>query len=719
MKTNRIPMKNHQHSIRPGLVFILSCAAALAAQAGIDGRPAPADPDAIRVVTANIHQLLGGNSGASVTEDDWEHRKDICRDVLAAQKADIFCFQECRQVQLDHFLQVMPGFACYSLKAGTQPPHPGNAIMYSAERFERLAADGFWLSETPRVPRSISWGSDGVRFANWVQLKDKKTGRAFVVWSLHLDQLSQLARVNQVGVVLESAAVQEADVPQLLLGDFNAGPGNEVYGLVMGAGWTDTYVAGGGAGAPNPGRTAHAFTVPAAAGGNKLDFIFSRGKFSTIRTEIIKDFRTVDGADRYPSDHYFVSADMVFDTSGGAIPEPESYTPVSYHEFGAPAGIALDAAGDVYVADEGLQVIKKVSGLGAGAVRTAVFAGIPGGPGLLDSADGARALFNQPRSLALQDGIWYVADSGNKALRVIDADTTAVSLYAGTPYGGGAPADGDLASARFGRPAAVAVAADGAIYIADAAAHAIRRIDAGGTVDTLAGAPGVSGTAGGAGRDARFNEPAGIALDEAGRTLYVADAGNHAIRRIALGPDPVQVDTIAGRVGVTGWADGAGDGALFSSPCGVAMGSGTLFVADTGNHIIRAITLATGAVARIAGTPGREPPLGMAVVRDGAGDAALFSYPSGVAVDAAGNLYVADTGNGTIRYINFAEGGAVSTPLALSGSGGPSGPDPDPGPGPSPNPPGGGGGGGVLSPVALLALALLAACRRRTFSRGG
>ncbi|OAM89792.1 hypothetical protein AW736_10715 [Termitidicoccus mucosus] len=688
--------------------MILSCATFIAAVAGITERPAPADPNAIRVVTANLRQLLGGGSGASATEDDWEHRKDICRDVLVAQKAEICGFQECRQVQLDYFLQTMAGFAYYALKAGSQPTNPGNAILYSTDRFERLAADGFWLSETPKVPGSKSWNSDAVRFANWIQLKDKKTGRIFVVWSLHLDHVSQLARENQVGIALESAAMQEADVPQLLLGDFNAGPGNVVYGMVTGGGWIDTYVAGDGAGAPNPGRTAHDFKgLSSADGGNKIDFIFSRGKFSTIRTEIIKDFRTVDGVDRYPSDHYFVSADVIFDASGGAIPDPESYTPVSYRELGAPAGIAFNAAGDVYVADEGLQVIKKISGIGTDSAKATIFVGISGGAGFIDSADGTRALLNQPRSLVLQDGIWYVADSGNKALRVINADTMAVSLYAGAPYGGGALVDGELASARFGRPASVAIADNGTIYIADAVAHAIRRVDVSGTVSTLAGKLGFSGTADGAGQDARFNEPAGIALDQAGQSLYVADTGNHVIRRIALGANPAQVETVAGRAGLSGWADGIGGDARFSDPCGVAMGSGTLFVADTGNHIIRAINIATGAVTRIAGTPGKEPPLGMAVVKDGAGDTALFSYPSGVAVDATGNLYIADTGNGTIRYINLAEGNVVSTPLALSGSDGSSDPGSNPNPGPS-----GGGGGGSMSLGGMLALALLAAHRR-------
>jgi DNA-binding beta-propeller fold protein YncE len=95
----------------------------------------------------------------------------------------------------------------------------------------------------------------------------------------------------------------------------------------------------------------------------------------------------------------------------------------------------------------------------------------------------------------------------------------------------------------------------------------------------------------------------------------------------------------------------------------------------------------------------------------GAGDAALFSYPSGVAVDATGNLYVADTGNGTIRYINLAEGNMVSTPLALSGSGGSSDPGSNPNPNPDPGP-SGGGGGGSMSLGGMLALALLAAHRR-------
>lgn len=689
---------------RPGAALLLSFAAALTAPAAIVNRDAPADPNTIRVVTANIR-----TPNAADGANDWDQgRRVICRDVLLAQKADIICMQEGTDAQLNYLLRTMSGYASYALKVGGQPVRPYNPILYSKERFELLVADGFWLSETPRVPLSISWSSASVRVANWAQLRDRRTGRAFVVWSTHLDNESQLARENQIKVVTGVASLQGAGVPQLLLSDFNAAPSSNVYRSMTGSGWVDTYPEGGGTGGIDPEYTYHNFKGPAQGYGNKIDYIFRRGKFRAIRTEIIKDFVTIDGADRYPSDHYFMSADVTFDVSGGAIPEPETYTPFTYHQFAAPVGISFDPEGSMYVADDELHVVKKVtfSGTGAGSAKVEIFAGISGGAGCVDNAVGARALLNQPRSVALQDGIWYVADSGNNALRIINAATRGVSLYAGDPLGNAAAADGTLETARFRAPAGVVIARDGAIYVADSLGHAIRKIDAAGNVSTLAGALGASGTLDGAAPLARFKEPLAIALDPAEQNLYVADSGNHAIRRISLAANPVRVDTLAGKPGVSGTADGSAANARFNTPGGIAAGGDTVYVADTNNHAIRAINAATGAVSLIAGVPGKETPVGVTAAKDGPGASALFCLPMGVTLDGRGNLYVADTGNGAIRRINLASN-AVSTPLNKTTTA----VEPEPPVPPAPPASEKKSGGGCTSLWSMLALGLLAVQR--------
>ncbi len=213
--------------------------------------------------------------------------------------------------------------------------------------------------------------------------------------------------------------------------------------------------------------------------------------------------------------------------------------------------------------------------------------------------------------------------------------------------------DGSPTVARFSGPKAVACDRSGNLYVADAANDTIRVVSATGVVRTLAGHPGVAGSADGAGSAALFTNPGGVAVDSAG-TVYVADTGNHTIRKVT--PNGV-VTTLAGQAGVPGSADGAGSAARFAAPESVAVESaGAVYVADTRNSTIRVISPA-GIVRTLAGEAGA--PGGT----DGLGNAARFNQPAGVAVDSAGNVFVADTWNGTIRRITAA---GLTTTLAGS-----------------------------------------------------
>jgi sugar lactone lactonase YvrE len=215
--------------------------------------------------------------------------------------------------------------------------------------------------------------------------------------------------------------------------------------------------------------------------------------------------------------------------------------------------------------------------------------------------------------------------------------------------------DGTGADAAFDAPRGIAIDRAGTIYIADTRNNTIRKISSGGVVTTLAGTAGTEGFANGAGAAARFNEPFGVAVDDAGN-VYVADASNNAIRKITA--DGV-VTTVAGGGG-PGTADGQGTVAKLDEPRGICIDStGTLYIADYDNHTIRKIT-SSGVVSTIAGqadVPGNA---------DGVGTAASFRGPMGIAVDSAGVVYVADSGNRAIRRI--AQNGAVTT-LTLTGTG--------------------------------------------------
>ena len=304
--------------------------------------------------------------------------------------------------------------------------------------------------------------------------------------------------------------------------------------------------------------------------------------------------------------------------------------------FNSPRGIAVDAFGNVFVADTFNHTIRKIDTHGV----VSTWAGAPGLSGTHDGPDNT-ARFKRPRGIAIGPlGTVFVADTGNHTIRMIDATAT-VRTAAGTPGKSGS-ADGQACAASFYSPHGVAVDAIGRVYVADTNNHTIRKINNLGMVSTLAGSAGQHGGTHAQGRAARFCNPHGVALDPAGN-VYVADTDNHTIRKIdASGA----VSICAGTLGVFGSADGGSTTPCFYKPHGVAVNaSGEVLVADTCNHMVRTITLG-GFVRTLAGNAGR---VGGA---NGMGALASFDGPQGIAHDPSGNLLVSDTSNHTIRKIN-------------------------------------------------------------------
>ncbi|MES2387895.1 MAG: hypothetical protein V4543_07820, partial [Bacteroidota bacterium] len=241
-------------------------------------------------------------------------------------------------------------------------------------------------------------------------------------------------------------------------------------------------------------------------------------------------------------------------------------------------------------------------------------------------------------------GNLYVCDRNNHAIRKITAEGV-VSTLAGSGSAGFANGNGTAAS--FNSPSGIAVDASGNVYVGDFGNHVIRKITSSGTVTTLAGSPGTASFADGSATNARFSYPAGLAID-AGGNLYLADHNNRRIRRISPSGD---VSTVAGS-GVTGPADGTLAAAQFSQPYAVAADeSGNIYVVERDIHRIRKINVTTGMVSTLAGLN-----QGYA---DGQGTAAKFYYPTAIAIDGTGNLYVCDQYNSRIRKVTPA--GAVTT----------------------------------------------------------
>jgi hypothetical protein len=324
--------------------------------------------------------------------------------------------------------------------------------------------------------------------------------------------------------------------------------------------------------------------------------------------------------------------------------------------FNVPGGVAVDSAGNVYVGEWDNNTIRKVT---PGGVVTTL-TGLAGGSGSADGTGGA-ARFNTPTGVAVDSaGNVYVTDTGNHTIRKVTPARVVTTLAGkalfdqwGDPIGG--YADGTGGAARFYRPEGVAADSAGNLYVADSWNHTIRKVTPGGVVTTLAGLAGTSGSADGTGSAARFNWPYGVAVDSAA-DLFVADCYNHTIRKVT--PDGV-VTTLAGLAGSPGSADGTGSAARFTLPQGVAVDSaGNVYVADSGNNTIRKVTPG-GMVTTLAGLTGNWG------TADGTASAARFNGPSGVAVDSAGNVYVTDSGNHTIRIGGVACPDAPTIDLAV------------------------------------------------------
>ncbi|MEI6569116.1 MAG: Ig-like domain repeat protein, partial [Verrucomicrobiota bacterium] len=311
-------------------------------------------------------------------------------------------------------------------------------------------------------------------------------------------------------------------------------------------------------------------------------------------------------------------------------------------------GVATDSSGNVYVADAGNNMIRKITP--AGAVTT--LAGQTTA-GFADGTNGA-AQFSWPEGVAVDSiGNVYVADTSNNRIRKI-TPAGVVTTLAGQASSGSA--NGNGAAAQFNGPSSVAVDGSGNVYVADMGNNLIRKITPSGDVTTFAGML-ASGWVDANGTAAKFYQPYGVAVDGSGN-VYVGDTYNNCIRKITSAG---LVTTLAGvGAGFGSYLDGTGSTARFNLPAGLVADSvGNIYVSDSANNRIRKITPG-GVVTTLAGTGSSGP-------WNGPGSEAGFSAPGSVAVGGDGVLYVADRLNTRIRSVAIA-GSVVLVQSGLTGT---------------------------------------------------
>jgi sugar lactone lactonase YvrE len=243
--------------------------------------------------------------------------------------------------------------------------------------------------------------------------------------------------------------------------------------------------------------------------------------------------------------------------------------------------VAVDSAGNVYVADTLNHTLRKITPLNT----VSTIAGSAGNGGSTDGTAGSTARFQGPQGLAIDTSSnLYVADTNNHTIRKVVLSTKVVTTVAGLAGNSGS-ADGIRSLARFNYPSDVAVDAGGDLFVADTENHTIRMILPSGLVSTLAGLAGANGGADGTGSAARFNSPSAVAVDLSDN-VYVADTDNDTIRMVV--PSSCVVSTLAGLAGTSGSTDGLGSAVRFYGPAGITVDSSSnLYMTDTNNHTIR------------------------------------------------------------------------------------------------------------------------------------
>ncbi len=353
------------------------------------------------------------------------------------------------------------------------------------------------------------------------------------------------------------------------------------------------------------------------------------------------------GASTFASSSTTSSAGFIFNEAGngtyGATDLSSGTVQATAAELSNPFGVAVGPTGTIYIADTFNEVIDAVN------PTTGVITVIAGTSGVNGPA--SSGLLYSPRGIALDGNLLFVADRDNNAVEELNLTTDTLTTVAGNGTFGDSGDGGPAAAAELGSPSGVAVDSSGQkLFIADTFNNAIREVNlATGIITTVAGTLGTAGFSGdgGAATAATLFDPTGVVIDGSGN-IYIADSDNEVVREVNASTGIIS--TIAGTPQTQGFS---GDGGLATSatlytPWGLALNSTgtTLYIADRDNNAIREVNLATGIITTLAGN-GTFGSTG----DGGPATAATLSSPRAIAVDASGNVYIADALGNQVRMV--------------------------------------------------------------------
>ena len=281
-----------------GLRIALCFAALVGLPTGPAAGAAPDRDGALCVMTFNLRYASANPPNA------WPQRRPVMKACIERISPDLIGTQEGVFAQLKDLADDLPAYAWIGLGRDGGSRGEFMAIFYRKDRFEPLEYDHFWLSDTPNVVASTTWGNSNRRMVTWVRFRDRETGQEFYFWNTHLDHQIQLAREKAAALIQERVEALKSRLPTLLVGDFNAEAGaNKAYDILVGeGGFTDLWKAA--AERLNEGiNTFHNFAGP-KPGGVRIDWILGRGVATVSAAEIV----TFSEGDQFPSDHFPVVA---------------------------------------------------------------------------------------------------------------------------------------------------------------------------------------------------------------------------------------------------------------------------------------------------------------------------------------------------------------------------------------------------------------------------